>query len=260
MTREPPLTHTGMNVAAHAGEMRVNIGGDPGRDDYGLPPVDIEIPDDARELDRDVQAYHRELRAQRWRRRTRRLAGPLTRDGMVLPLLAGCLALTLLAGTLLTVFSGAQLTGRAPGRADHQLPNATVLVDGVRTPLRQLRGLVLALVPAGCRCADLPQLAREAGEAHVPIYIAGRGRALVADLVKRTRPGAHAVEDTNDALMSTYNPVILTAVLVKDDGSVARVALPDRKKGFQLTSALRSLVPHPGGTGMATVAAGPAGG
>ena len=111
MTREPPLTHTGMNVAAHAGEMRVNIGGDPGRDDYGLPPVDIEVPDDARELDRDVQAYHRELRAQRWRRRTRRMAGPLTRDGMVLPLLAGCLALTLLAGTLLTVFSGAQLTG-----------------------------------------------------------------------------------------------------------------------------------------------------
>ncbi len=89
----------------------MNIGGDPGRDDYGLPPVDIEVPDDARELDRDVQAYHRELRAQRWRRRTRRMAGPLTRDGMVLPLLAGCLALTLLAGTLLTVFSGAQLTG-----------------------------------------------------------------------------------------------------------------------------------------------------
>ena len=156
----------------------MNIGGDPGRDDYGLPPVDIEIPDDARELDRDVQAYHRELRAQRWRRRTRRMAGPLTRDGMVLPLLAGCLALTLLAGTLLTVFSGAQLTGRAPGRPDHQLPNATALVDGVRTPLRHLRGLVLALVPTGCRCADLPQLAREASEANVPIYISGEGTTL----------------------------------------------------------------------------------
>jgi hypothetical protein len=249
-----------MNVAAHAGEMRVNIGGDPGRDDYGLPPVDIEIPDDARELDRDVQAYHRELRAQRWRGRTRRLAGPLTRDGMVLPLLAGCLALTLLAGTLLTVFSGAQLTARVPGRPDHQLPDATVLVDGKQAPLRQLHGLVLALVPAGCTCAYLRQLAREAGQAKVPIYIVGRGRALVTAMVKRTGLGAHAVEDTDDALMSTYHPVILTAVLVKDDGSVGSVALPDRKKGFQLTSALRSLVPHPGGTNVATVAAGPEGG
>ena len=113
-------------MAAHAGEMRVNIGGDPGRDDYGLPPVDIEIPDDARELDRDVQAYHRELRAQRWRRRTRRLQGPLTRDGMVLPLLAGCLALTLLAGTLLTVFSGGPLSSVTQTRASNRLPAALV--------------------------------------------------------------------------------------------------------------------------------------
>src|SRR5437870_3033516 len=129
--------------------MRVNIGGDPGRDDYGLPPVDVEIPDDARELDRDVQAYHRELRAQRWRRRTRRLAAPLTRDGMVMPLLAGCLALTLLAGTLLTVFGGS-LSSPAPGRASRagrQLPDAVVSVGGTMVPLTKLRGSVLALVP-----------------------------------------------------------------------------------------------------------------
>ena len=85
--------------------MLVNRGGDPERDDYGLPPVNIEIPDDARELDRDIQAYHRELRMQRRNRLVRRLGGPLTRDGMVLPLLASCLALTLLAGTLLTMFT-----------------------------------------------------------------------------------------------------------------------------------------------------------
>src|SRR5262245_56400624 len=152
VTREPPLTHTGMNVAAHAGEMRVNIGGDPGRDDYGLPPVDIEIPDDARELDRDVQAYRRELRALRWRRRTRWLVGPLGRDGMVLPLLAGCLALTLLAGTLLTVFSGEQVTRPLLARSGHQLPDAMVLVAGSPEQLSSLRPSVLALVPPRCRC------------------------------------------------------------------------------------------------------------
>ena len=99
----------------------MNLGGDPERDDFGLPPVDIEIPDDARELDRDVQAYHRELRAQRRRLRARRLHGPLTRDGMVLPLLAGCLVLALISGTLLTLFSAGQadmpgLPGRASAR------------------------------------------------------------------------------------------------------------------------------------------------
>src|SRR5260370_41745465 len=100
--------------AAHAGEMRVNTGGDPGRDDYGLPPVDIEVPDDARELGRDVQAYYRELRSLRRRILARKLYGPLARDGMVLPLLAGCLALTLLAATLLTVFTVGQGTVGAP--------------------------------------------------------------------------------------------------------------------------------------------------
>ncbi|HEY2304910.1 MAG TPA: hypothetical protein VGI05_03420, partial [Streptosporangiaceae bacterium] len=88
----------------------MNAGGDQGRDDYGLPPVDIEIPDDARELARDVQAYRRELRSRRRRHLARRFYGPLTRDGMVLPLLAGCLALTLVAATLLTVFTARQPT------------------------------------------------------------------------------------------------------------------------------------------------------
>ncbi len=84
----------------------MNPGGEPERDDTGLPPVDIEIPDDARELDRDVQAYHRELRASRRRQRGRRLGLPrLARDGIILPLLACCMILALITGTLLTVFT-----------------------------------------------------------------------------------------------------------------------------------------------------------
>jgi len=240
--------------------MRVNIGGDPGRDDYGLPPVDIEVPDDARELDRDVQAYRRELRALRWRRRTRWLAGPLGRDGMVLPLLAGCLALTLLAGTLLTVFSGEQMTPRSLGRSGRQLPDAIVLVAGAREHLSSLRPSVLALVPPGCGCRDLHQLAVEANRAGVDIYIVGTPGVQVADMARRNGLAATAaVEDTEGVLSDTYHPATLTAVLVDADGSVATVA-PDRGKGFQLTARMRTLVPHPGGTATASVAAGPAGG
>jgi hypothetical protein len=249
-----------MNVAAHAGEMRVNIGGDPGRDDYGLPPVDIEVPDDARALDRDVQAYRRELRALRWRRRTRWLAGPLGRDGMVLPLLAGCLALTMLAGTLLTVFSGEQMTPQSLGRAGQRLPNAVVQIGGTPAQLSSLRGSVLALVPPSCRCQDLGQLAAEANTAGVQMYIVGTPGVPVADMARRAGLAAtHAVEDTQGVLSDTYHPAALTAVLVDTDGSVTEVA-SDRGKGFQLTAAMHSLVPHPGGTGTASVAAGPAGG
>jgi hypothetical protein len=226
--------------------VRVNVGGDPGRDDYGLPPVDIEIPDDARELDRDVQAYHRELRAQRWHQVTRRLHAPLTRDGMVLPLLAGCLALTLLAGTLLTMFTaGFRVTPpvssvSAPGR--HLLPDAVVMVDGNKTRLRDLSGSVLALIPPKCGCVHLRQLASEAYSAGVQVYIVGTGGVAVAALAQRAGLGAgHAVEDTENALATSYHPTTLTAVLVNTDGSVAEV-VSDRGEGFALSSALRSIV------------------
>ena len=243
----------------------MNIGGDPGRDDYGLPPIDIKIPDDARELERDVQAYHRELRAQRWRRRTNRLAVPLTRDGIVLPLLAGCLALTLLAGTLLTVFSSTEMTAPSLGRPGHQLPDAIVLVGGTEAPLSSLNGSVLALVPPQCRCAHLRQLALEADRAGVQLYIVGTHGVQVGGLTHRTGLGAwHAVEDTEGALGSTYRPVTLTAVLVKANGSVAKI-VRDRGQGFTLAGAMRSLVPatkgtpRPGGTSTASVVASPAG-
>jgi len=249
-----------MNVAAHAGEMRLNIGGDPGRDDYGLPPVDIEVPDDARDLDRDVQAYHRELRALRWRRRTCWLVVPLGRDGMVLPLLAGCLALTLLAGTLLTVFSGERMIPPSLGRPGHQLPNAIVLVGGTQAQLSILRPSVLALVPPGCRCTHLRQLAAEANTAGVEIYIVGTRGVQAADMARQTGLAAtHAVEDTEGVLSDTYHPATLTAVLVDVDGSVAEVAR-DGGNGFHLTAQMHSLVPQPGGTGTASLAAGPAGG
>ncbi len=83
----------------------MNQGGEPAHDDYGLPRVDIQIPDDARELDRDVQAYHRELRALRRHERSLRWRAPLRRSGMIVPLIAGCLVLAMVAGMVLTMFS-----------------------------------------------------------------------------------------------------------------------------------------------------------
>jgi len=93
----------------------VNPGGGSGWDE---PPLDIQIPDDARELDREVLAYHRELRAKRRRDRLRRLAGPLAGRPTAMPLLASILAVCLVAGAMLSVatFSPATVPGEQPPR------------------------------------------------------------------------------------------------------------------------------------------------
>lgn len=80
----------------------MSFGSDPGRDDGSLPPVNMSIPDDARELDRDVIAYRRELRARRRRARFARVARPLRGHAVLLPLIAAFLAIALL---MVTMFS-----------------------------------------------------------------------------------------------------------------------------------------------------------
>lgn len=93
----------------------MNPGGGSGWDEA---PLDIQIPDDARELDRDVLAYRRELRAQRRRNRLRRLTGPFSGPGTVMPLLASILAVCLVAGAMLSVatFSPATPAVEQPAR------------------------------------------------------------------------------------------------------------------------------------------------
>jgi len=234
----------------------VNAGGDPGRDDYGLPPVDIEVPDDARALARDVQAYHRELRARRRQHLAKRLYGPLTRDGMVLPLLAGCLALTLLAATLLTVFTARQAAiSLRPGQgASHAAgpsgPGASLLetmlfASGHSVILSSLPGavLVLALVPPGCRrcLPDLKQLTVQAPPAN--IYLVGVRGKKVDGLARPLGLGAlHALDDSENMLPRHYQVTALTAVVVKTDGTAIRV-VPDRGHGFQISDAVRALSP-----------------
>jgi hypothetical protein len=98
----------------------VNPGGGSGWDEA---PLDIQIPDDARELDRDVLAYHRELRAQRRRKRLRRLTGPFSGPGTVMPLLASILAVCLVAGAMLSVATFSPAT--APADNKTRPPSAT---------------------------------------------------------------------------------------------------------------------------------------
>jgi hypothetical protein len=202
----------------------VNPGGEPGRDEGGLPPVDVDIPDDARELDREVLAYQREQRALRRRARWARLLGPLHQHGALMPLIASCVALSMLAGTLLSVFSispaaapvlshsagpgagsgadpgassdatsgaSSQASPASPARpapeASH-LPLGTVYVDGKATAVRGLVRAVLVLVPRGCRCQQaVQQVTTQAARAGVRrVYFVGTADRMT-DVTQLTR-------------------------------------------------------------------------
>jgi hypothetical protein len=235
----------------------VNLGGEPGRDDSGLPPVDIEIPDDARELDRDVLAYRRELRAQRRRARFNRLLGPLRGHGAILPLIASCVALSMLAGALLSVFTISPASAPVLARSaapvspadGGRLPQGTVLVSGKAMPLRGLVGAVLALISPRCNCdTALQQLTAQAARAGAKVFFVGSKAAMV-DVTRLARTDgqgtAVAVNDTSDLLRTAYQPAGLTIVLVRADASttVHRNLTP----GFRLDAELRALSgPAPG--------------
>ena len=109
----------------------MNPGGGSGWDE---PPLDIQIPDDARELQRDVLAYRRELRAERRRERLRRLAGPFAARGSVMPLLASILAVCLVAGAMLSVATFSPATAPATTNPTATATGARVSGEGTSTP------------------------------------------------------------------------------------------------------------------------------
>lgn len=239
----------------------MSFASEPGRDDGNLPPVNIVIPDDARELDRDVLAYHRELRARRRRQRITRLFAPFSRTELgghaaILPLIATCVALSMLAGALLSVVTispASAPTVTRPPRASASavagsagltaLPAGTVRLDGKTVPVRSLVSSALVLVPAGCGCGPaLRRLAAQATAAHAGLYFVGTGGVLpqLAGLTTQYGGGAAAaVYDTGNVLGTSYHPAGLTVLLVYSDATV-RVR-PNLTATFELGPELRQL-------------------
>jgi hypothetical protein len=214
--------------------VHVSPGSDPERDDRGLPPVDVEIPDDARELDRDVQAYHREQRALRRNQRSRRLHGLLSRDSMVVPLLICCLVFALISGTLLTLFTATSIDQGMPGQGNAgtvpapvmtpapRLASDPVIVSGNRLQLRSMGPAVLLMVPATCSCArqakDIAMLAESAGVDDYLLYT-GHGSAQARRLALELGHGIVPAQDVTGGLDRGYKG--LTAFIVTAEGSVS---------------------------------------
>ncbi|KAB2347946.1 hypothetical protein [Actinomadura rudentiformis] len=242
--------------------------GDPEPDDYGLPRIDVVVPDDARELEREVVAYRREERQRRRRARTRRLLRPFTRFGVAVPIIAGALLVALLSGALMTAFgprpvsrpSTSMITPHptAPiGQIGGTLPDGEVtVVSGQRRRqrLQALRPGVLAVVPPSCACGKLvDELSTRTKESRVGFWLMfdrrGDSTSREASLKKlRTLQGAvhggpvNLVEDDQGYMAGTYvkpggKPA---AVLVGPDGLVSDI-VDDPQPGKELTEKVRKL-------------------
>jgi hypothetical protein len=224
-------------------EVHVSFASEPGRDDSNLPPVNIVVPDDARELARDVLAYHREMRARRRRQRLTRLFSPFGRQEFgghtaILPLIATIVALAMLAGAMLSVITISPAsaptvpptlqTSAVPGFQSRpiSLPAGTVRVGAPPGRIVQPRSLVnsvLVLVPANCQCGTaLRSLAAGAILDHLGLYFVASGAAIpqLAELTVQYGGGAaQAVYDTRDVIGGATHAVGLTVLLVRGDGT-----------------------------------------
>ncbi len=232
----------------------MSFASEPGRDDGSLPPANFEVPDDARDLARDVIAYRRELRAKRRRERMTRLLRPLARAGFFrygtfFPLIATFVALSVVLGTVLSVMTvspaSSPVTDTTPPAAK-TLPKDTVEVGSKLVPARSLAGSLMVLIPPTCGCGTvLSGIARQAAAARVPLYFVyaagdAAGAAQMATVTADYGDGvARSVYDLGELLFFSYAPTGPVALVVARDGSVGvHRAFPP---GFDLTPALRPL-------------------
>jgi len=218
--------------------------------------VPVDVPDDARDLERDRVALERERAAARRQARLRRLI--LTRrwetHGVSGPLIAACLALVAVAGAglALLVPRGTPDRPRAtplaspsarPGQRGGLLPDAVLVGAGAaggsqRT--RDMRPGVVLLVGPGCepqRCrADVNDIVQTARASGVRTWLVADDPTGLVELAREDAQegGGYAVPlaDPRRALTAAYpaTPGGLTLLVVDTSGVVRDIVSPaDRK-------------------------------
>ena len=211
----------------------------------------LRVPDDARELEHDLQAWRREQAADRRRARWRRLL--LTRRwetyGLSGPLVAVALAVVTVAALAVALLVPA---GRPERPQPAQLAAPSIRAGAVggllpvvalqgagRAPVdrqsRDLRPGVVALVPAGCdplgACrAAVVDAERTARDRSLPTWVVGADAQLLVRLAREpVDGGGYAVPlvDRAGVLAATYTvDGALPTLLLVDPHGVLRVVLP----------------------------------
>jgi hypothetical protein len=198
----------------------------------------VVVPDDARELAPDLEAYRRELRAARRARRWAWLTGSRTWQRWSFPLgmVAGALLLATLVFVLLAFES-------APGRPDRltsaplATPTGGLLPDsllssapaggsaGTVESALALRPALVALLPISCDCTGVvTELAKQASGIGVSLVVIAPG-ARDAE-VSALRGQVHGIKtwyDGTGALATAFRAHGVTVLVVDPDGVVSFV-------------------------------------
>ena len=200
----------------------------------------VVVPDDLRELQADVEAYHRELRHAARRRRVERLTGGHRIRQLLLPLGVVASALSLAAVVFVILTLGQPRSQPAPGPApvataphgavgevDGLLPDVTVRTASGELSIRDLRPALVVLVPAPCRCTDmLARLAGQADELPVPMVVVA---PTAQDAEVHALDGAlhhghvQPVFDASGSVARTYAASGITALVVGPDATVRHI-------------------------------------
>jgi anti-sigma factor RsiW len=217
-----------------------------GRFDPNDDLLHVVVPDDLRELEPEIAAYHRELevaRRQARRRQLRRRFLPRwMRGGLPSPVFTAILLVVATTGLLLSVFapvtqeSARQLPisslanpKQAPGTVGGLLPANVELIssDNRHIQARNVRPAVLILVPAGCKCASLiHQIVGQVNAVSPGPYtlIVSAGTDTTAATLASAKDGGNdltlGVRDPKGVLAKAYSAsdTAPTLVLVGGDG------------------------------------------
>jgi hypothetical protein len=223
--------------------------------------ADIVVPDDARELARDIAAWRRE---ERWKRRRRvferALGGRSSTRALSAPIIITLMIAAALLGATL-IFPGRApdhsptapvplvlaAPTATPGTVGGLVPDDALIGQTGATTARALRPalLVVAQLVVGqseCDCAAaLTHLANEAADNGLTIYLIGskaQQPALNA-LAGSSSDAVRVMTDQDTAITSIFAKGALTVVAVHADGVIEQIV-----NDFTRTSSLETVLPE----------------
>ncbi|MCD0450239.1 hypothetical protein LO762_13705 [Actinocorallia sp. API 0066] len=220
-------------------------------DDYGLPHIDVVVPDDARELDEDVAQWRREEKVRLRKARWAKLTKPFKGWGLALPITVLVLLVAILSGTLMTLFGPRVPQPTTPaqplvrpsagvGSVDGLLPSAEVTVNGAPLHTTRLRPALIAIIPPDCGCDSALRAFDEITETSAVRFYLLADRRTGGESVKKAHEElwkisgrvadsqAAIVDDSTNLLARTYQARGLTVLVVKANGTVGRIMLDVR--------------------------------
>jgi hypothetical protein len=236
------------------------VGGSSSSEDKpgGIPAgAHVVVPDDARELARDVAAWRREERWKRRRRFIERMLGGRASSTRALSapiIITLMIAATLLGATL--IFPGRTpehpptapvplvlaAPSTAPGTVGGLVPDDALVGQTGTTTARALRPALLVVAQSECACATaLTHLAQEAADNGLTIYLIG-SRAQQSDLnalAGSTSVAVRVMVDQDSAITTAFAKGTLTVVAVHADGVIEQIV-----NDFTRTTSLETVLPE----------------